>query len=84
MNRRANPIGRLNATGLRGVRSKKIAPIKTQRDHDRALAEIEGLMDARRGTRRGERLDALVASVEAWEARRFLLGSIRARGWRCG
>jgi HTH-type transcriptional regulator/antitoxin HigA len=53
--------------------STRITPIKTQRDHDRALKEIEGLMDARRGTRRGERLDALVAAVEAREARRFAI-----------
>jgi HTH-type transcriptional regulator/antitoxin HigA len=45
------------------------APIKTKRDHRRALKEIEGLMDAKRGTPEGDRLDVLVALVEAWEAK---------------
>ena len=47
-----------------------IAPIKTQRDYKRALKEIKGLMDAKRNTPRGDRLDVLVALVEAWEAKR--------------
>ena len=46
-----------------------ITPIKTKRDHARALEEIEGLMDAKRGTPDGDRLDVLVTLVEAWEAR---------------
>jgi len=33
-------------------------PIKTRRDYDRALREIEGLMDAKRATPDGERLHA--------------------------
>jgi HTH-type transcriptional regulator/antitoxin HigA len=56
-----------------------IASIKTCRDYTRALEEIEGLMNARRGTRRGKRLDALVALVEAWEVERFPLGQAEAR-----
>ncbi len=47
-----------------------IAPIKSQRDYRRALKEIEGLMDARRSTREGNRLDALVTLVEVWERKR--------------
>jgi HTH-type transcriptional regulator/antitoxin HigA len=50
-----------------------IAPIKTQRDYKRVLKEIEGLMDAKRNTPRGDRLDVLVTLVEAWEAKRFPL-----------
>jgi HTH-type transcriptional regulator/antitoxin HigA len=50
-----------------------IAPIRTHRDHRRALAEIEGLMGARRGTPEGDRLDVLVTLVEAWESRHFPL-----------
>jgi HTH-type transcriptional regulator/antitoxin HigA len=46
----------------------EITPIKTERDYRRALKEIEGLMDARLNTPQGDRLDALVALVEAWEA----------------
>ena len=43
------------------------APIKSRRDYDRILKEIESLMRARRNTPEGERLDALVTLVEAWE-----------------
>jgi len=50
-----------------------IAPIKTQRDYKRSLKEIEGLMDAKRNTPRGDRLDVLVTLVEAWEAKHFPL-----------
>jgi HTH-type transcriptional regulator/antitoxin HigA len=44
-----------------------IAPIKTQRDYHNTLKEIEGLMTAKRNTPEGDRLDALVTLVEAWE-----------------
>ena len=48
-----------------------IAPIKSHRDHRRVLKEIEGLMNARRNTPEGDRLDMLVALVEAWERRHY-------------
>ncbi|HTW72288.1 MAG TPA: transcriptional regulator, partial [Acetobacteraceae bacterium] len=38
-------------------------------DHRAALAEIERLMHARKGTAEGDRLDVLATLVEAWEAR---------------
>jgi antitoxin component HigA of HigAB toxin-antitoxin module len=41
-------------------------------DHEKALREIEGLMGAPAGSSEGERLEALVAMVEAYEARRYL------------
>jgi HTH-type transcriptional regulator/antitoxin HigA len=44
-----------------------IAPIKSQRDYRRVLKEIEGLMNARRNSPEGDRLDILVTLVEAWE-----------------
>lgn len=50
-----------------------ITPIKTRRDHRRALKEIEGLMTAKRGTPEGDRLDVLVTLVEAWEAKHYPL-----------
>jgi HTH-type transcriptional regulator / antitoxin HigA len=46
-----------------------ITPIKSHRDYRRALQEIEGLMNARRNTPEGDRLDVLVTLVEAWEAK---------------
>ncbi len=48
-----------------------IAPIRTKRDHRRALEEIEALMDATRCTPEGDRLDVLVTLVEAWEAKHY-------------
>ena len=44
-----------------------VFPIRTASDHRRALAEIDRLMDARRGTPEGDRLDGLATLVEAWE-----------------
>ncbi len=48
-----------------------IAPIRTKRDHRRALKEIEGLIEAKRRTHQGDRLDVLVTLVEAWEPKRY-------------
>jgi HTH-type transcriptional regulator / antitoxin HigA len=44
-----------------------IKPIRSDADYREALKEIEGLMDAQRGTARGDRLDVLVTLVESWE-----------------
>jgi HTH-type transcriptional regulator/antitoxin HigA len=44
-----------------------IKPIKSERDHRRALKEIERLMDAKPNTPEGDRLDVLATLVEAWE-----------------
>jgi HTH-type transcriptional regulator / antitoxin HigA len=51
----------------------EINPIKNKRDYQRALKEIEGLMHAKRNTLEGDRLDVLVALVEAWEAKHYPL-----------
>lgn len=48
-----------------------VTPIRTKRDHARALKEIEGLMNAAHGTPEGDRLDVLVTLVEAWEAKHY-------------
>jgi HTH-type transcriptional regulator / antitoxin HigA len=50
-----------------------VTPIKTKRDYRRALKEIESVMDAKRGTPEGDRLDVLVTLVEAWEAKHYPL-----------
>jgi HTH-type transcriptional regulator / antitoxin HigA len=49
----------------------EIAPIKTERHYRRALREIEGLMNAKRDTIEGDRLDVLVTLVEAYERRHY-------------
>jgi len=50
-----------------------IKPIKTKRDYETALGQIERLMTAKRNTPEGDRLDILVTLVEAYEARHFPL-----------
>jgi len=54
-----------------------ISPIKTHRDYRRVLKEIEGLMNAKRNTPQGDRLDVLVTLVEAWEAKHYPLDLAR-------
>lgn len=44
-----------------------IEPIKNDRAYRRALKEIDVLMDAKRHTADGDKLDVLVTLVEAWE-----------------
>ena len=48
-------------------------PIKSERDHQRALEEIESLIAAKPNTPEGDRLDALVTLVEVWEAKQHPL-----------
>lgn len=50
-----------------------VKPIRTKRDHEATLKEIERLMAAKRGSPEGDRLDVLVTLVEAYEARHFPL-----------
>jgi HTH-type transcriptional regulator/antitoxin HigA len=50
-----------------------IKPIRSERQYQRALKEIEGLIAARRNTPEGDRLDVLVTLVEAWEAKHYPL-----------
>ena len=45
-----------------------VRPIRTEADHQAALAEIATLMDAGMGTPAGDRLDVLATLVEAYEA----------------
>jgi HTH-type transcriptional regulator/antitoxin HigA len=44
-----------------------IKPIKSERDYQRALQEIEKLWDAKPNTAKGDRLEVLVTLVEAYE-----------------
>jgi len=45
-----------------------IKPVRTEADYERALKDIESLMDARPGTPQGDELDVLATLVEAYEA----------------
>ena len=46
-----------------------IKPIKTERDYQKALKEIEKLWDAKPNTAKGDRFEVLVTLVEAYEQR---------------
>ena len=50
-----------------------IRPIRTKADYRRTLKEIETLMDAVQHTAKGERLDILMALVEAYERKHYPL-----------
>ncbi|MDO8975414.1 type II toxin-antitoxin system HigA family antitoxin [Reyranella sp.] len=45
-----------------------VKPVRTRADHQRALAEIERLIGARRGSAQADRLEVLVALVSMYEA----------------
>ena len=45
----------------------QIRPIRTERDHDAAVARIEKLMGARPGSVEGDELDVLATLVDAYE-----------------
>lgn len=51
----------------------EIRPIRTKQNYEAALKEIERLMDAKRNSPEGDRLDVLVTLVEAYEVKRFPL-----------
>ncbi len=49
----------------------EIRPIRSDQDHQAALREIEACWGAPEGTERGDRLDVLLALVEAYEDKRW-------------
>lgn len=51
----------------------EISPIKTEKDYQAMLTEIEALFQAKRNTPDGDRLEVLTALVEAYEARRHVI-----------
>lgn len=48
-----------------------IKPIKTARDYQNALKQIEKLWDAKPNTSKGDRLEVLVTLVEAYEQKHY-------------
>ncbi len=48
-----------------------IKPIKTERDYQNALKQIEKLWDAKPNTAKGDRLEVLVTLVEAYEEKHY-------------
>ena len=50
-----------------------VKPIRTRTDYTAALAEVERLWGAKRGTPAGDRLDVLATLIDAYEAEHFPL-----------
>ncbi len=48
-----------------------IKPIKTRRDYQNALKQIEKLWDAKPNSAKGDRLEVLVTLVEAYEEKHY-------------
>lgn len=46
-----------------------LKPIRSERDYDAALAEVETLWGAKAGTPKGDRLDILATLIDAYEAK---------------
>jgi HTH-type transcriptional regulator/antitoxin HigA len=49
----------------------EIKPIRNAKDHDRALRAIERLWRAAKGTPKGDRLEVLIALVDAYERKQY-------------
>lgn len=51
--------------------SGELKPIRSEADHEAALAEVERLWGAASGTPEGDRLDVLATLIDAWEASHY-------------
>src|SRR6266567_4146440 len=49
----------------------EVKPIRTKRDYDAALKEVERLWGAKSGTRDGDRLDVLATLIDAYEGEHY-------------
>jgi len=51
--------------------SAEVKPIRTRRDYEAALKEVERLWGAKAKTRDGDRLDVLATLIDAYEAEQY-------------
>jgi HTH-type transcriptional regulator/antitoxin HigA len=49
----------------------EVKPIRTKRDYEASLKEVERLWGAKSGTRDGDRLDVLATLIDAYEAEHY-------------
>jgi HTH-type transcriptional regulator/antitoxin HigA len=49
----------------------EVKPIRTKRDHEAALREVERLWGAKAGTLEGDRLDVLATLIDAYESEHY-------------
>lgn len=50
---------------------RDLKPVRSERDYDHALAEVEELWGAKAGTAKGDRLDILATLIEAYETEHY-------------
>jgi HTH-type transcriptional regulator/antitoxin HigA len=50
---------------------RDLKPIRSEKDYEEALAEVEDLWGAKTGTPKGDRLDVLATLIEAYEAEHY-------------
>ncbi len=48
-----------------------VKPIRSEKDYEVAMAEVEILWGAKSGTPKGDRLDVIVTLIESWEAANY-------------
>jgi HTH-type transcriptional regulator / antitoxin HigA len=48
-----------------------VKPIRSEKDYEAAMAEVEILWGAKSGTAKGDRLDVLATLIEFWEAANY-------------
>lgn len=51
-----------------------ITPIRNEKDYQRALARMEKIFDARKGSKEGDELEVLAILVDAYENEHFPIG----------
>jgi HTH-type transcriptional regulator / antitoxin HigA len=49
----------------------ELKPIRSEKDYERSLADLERLWGAKSGTAEGDRLDVLATLIDAYEARHY-------------
>jgi HTH-type transcriptional regulator/antitoxin HigA len=53
---------------------RNLKPLRSEKDYEQALAEVEGLWGAKAGAPRGDRLDILATLIDAYEAEHYPMG----------
>ena len=53
------------------MKNRQIKPIRTKKDYEAALVELEKLWGSKSGTTAGDRLDVIATLIDAYEAEHF-------------
>ena len=48
-----------------------VKPIRSEKDYEAAVAEVESLWGSKSGTAKGDRLDVLATLIESWETAHY-------------